>query len=200
MVSLRYCRLGGISPQATSIVVVKRMLISPIVFILYSKLSNGLAPNVCVYAGCGFRSHDKSPWVNEVTKTKLQTNTQTRSLHKHAVAGSGASTPNLFCNQTVHRYGLSFTVRFTFIISYRDSSTCLFSVARRPVSAVTLIRHCHMCKKKSTVPEVSLLSCLLTALLAVTRPEKSLHFLVRSPDSNLHFLVSPKIALHLITG
>jgi len=34
----------------------------------------------------------------------------------------------------------------------------------------------------------------------VTRPEKSLHFLVRSPDSNLHFLVSPEIALHLITG
>lgn len=34
----------------------------------------------------------------------------------------------------------------------------------------------------------------------LTRPEKSLHFLVRSPDSNLHFLVSPKIALHLITG
>ena len=137
MVSLRYCRLGGISPQATSIVVVKRMLISPIVFILYSKLSNGLAPNVCVYAGCGFRSHDKSPWVNEVTKTKLQTNMQTRSLHKHAVAGSGASTPNLFCKQPVHRYGLSFTVRFAFIISYHNSSTCLFSVARRPVSPVT---------------------------------------------------------------
>jgi hypothetical protein len=34
----------------------------------------------------------------------------------------------------------------------------------------------------------------------LTRPEKSLHFFVRSPDSNLHFLVSPKIALHLITG
>lgn len=34
----------------------------------------------------------------------------------------------------------------------------------------------------------------------LTRPEKSLHFLVRSPDSNLHFLVSPEIALHLITG
>jgi hypothetical protein len=35
---------------------------------------------------------------------------------------------------------------------------------------------------------------------SLTRPEKSLHFLVRSPDSNLHFLVSPEIALHLITG
>jgi hypothetical protein len=34
----------------------------------------------------------------------------------------------------------------------------------------------------------------------VTRPEKSLHFLVKSPDSNLHILVSPEIALHLITG
>jgi len=34
----------------------------------------------------------------------------------------------------------------------------------------------------------------------LTRPEKSLHFLVKSPDSNLHFLVSPEIALHLITG
>jgi len=34
----------------------------------------------------------------------------------------------------------------------------------------------------------------------VTRPEKSLHFLVKSPDTNLHFLVSPEIALHLITG
>ncbi len=34
----------------------------------------------------------------------------------------------------------------------------------------------------------------------LTRPEKSLHFLVNSPDSNLHFLVSPEIALHLITG
>ncbi len=84
---------------------------------------------------------------NEITKTKLQTNTQTRSLHKHAVAGSGASTPNLFCNQPVHRHGLSFTVRFTFIISFHDSSTCLFSVARRPVSPVTLIRDCHMCEK-----------------------------------------------------
>jgi hypothetical protein len=34
----------------------------------------------------------------------------------------------------------------------------------------------------------------------VTRPEKSLHILVKNPDSNLHFLVSPEIALHLITG
>ena len=34
----------------------------------------------------------------------------------------------------------------------------------------------------------------------VTRPEKSLHILVKSPDSNLHILVSPEIALHLITG
>jgi hypothetical protein len=34
----------------------------------------------------------------------------------------------------------------------------------------------------------------------LTRPEKSLHFLVKSPDTNLHFLVSPEIALHLITG
>jgi len=122
-----------------------------------------LACNVCVYAGCGFRSHDKSPWANEVTKTKLQTNNQARSLHKHAVAGSGASTPNLFCNQPVHRYGLSFTVRFAFIISYPDSSTCLFFVARRPVSPVTLIRHCHVYQKKSTVPEVTSLSNLLKA-------------------------------------
>jgi hypothetical protein len=103
-----------------------------------------ITANVCVYAGCGFRSHDKSPWANEITKTKLQTNTQARSLHKHAVAGSGASTLNLFCNQTVHRFGLSFTVRFAFLISYHDSSMCLFSVTRSPVSAVTLIRHCHM--------------------------------------------------------
>ena len=36
--------------------------------------------------------------------------------------------------------------------------------------------------------------------ICLTRPEKSLHFLVKSPDSNLHFLVSPEIALHLITG
>jgi hypothetical protein len=34
----------------------------------------------------------------------------------------------------------------------------------------------------------------------LTRPEKSLHYLVKSPDSNLQFLVSPEIALHLITG
>ena len=34
----------------------------------------------------------------------------------------------------------------------------------------------------------------------VTRPEKSLHNLVRSPSTNLHFLVSPEMALHLITG
>ena len=36
--------------------------------------------------------------------------------------------------------------------------------------------------------------------LKLTRPEKSLHILVKSPDSNLHILVSPEIALHLITG
>jgi hypothetical protein len=36
--------------------------------------------------------------------------------------------------------------------------------------------------------------------LCLTRPEKSLHILVKNPDSNLHFLVSPEIALHLITG
>ncbi len=106
--------------------------------------------NVCVYAGCGFRSHDKSPWANEITKTKLQTNTQARSLHKHAVAGSGASTPNLFCNQTVHRYGLSFTVPLTFTTSCHDSSTCLPAVTRSPVSPVTLIRHRHMCQKSPT--------------------------------------------------
>jgi hypothetical protein len=35
---------------------------------------------------------------------------------------------------------------------------------------------------------------------SMTRPEKSLHILVKNPDSNLHFLVSPEIALHLITG
>ena len=68
-------------------------------------------------------------------------------MHKHAVAGSGALTPHLFCNQPVHRYGLSFTVRFSFTICYHDSSTCLFSVTRSPVSPVTLIRHCHRCKK-----------------------------------------------------
>jgi len=34
----------------------------------------------------------------------------------------------------------------------------------------------------------------------VTRPEKSLHILIKSPDSNLHFLVNPEIALHLFTG
>ena len=93
-------------------------------------------------------------------------------MHKHAVAGSGASTLHLFCNQTVHRYGLSFTVRLTLIISYPDWSTCLFSVARRPVSPVTLIRHCHRCKKKSTVPEFSSLSSLLTALLAAPCPSE----------------------------
>ena len=135
-------------------------------------MSRGLAHNVCVYAGCGFRSHDKSLWANEITKTKLQTNTQARSLHKHAVAGSGASTPILFGNQTVHRYRLSFTVRFAITICYHDSSTCFFSVARRPVSPVTLIRHCHRCKKKSTVPEFSALSCLLTALLAAPCPSE----------------------------
>ena len=41
--------------------------------------------------------------------------------------------------------------------------------------------------------------CFLICI-CLTRPEKSLHFLVKSPDSNLHFLVSPEIALHLITG
>jgi hypothetical protein len=34
----------------------------------------------------------------------------------------------------------------------------------------------------------------------VTRPEKSLHNLVKSPETNLHFLISPERALHLITG
>ena len=131
-----------------------------------------MQPTTCVYAGCGFRSHDKSPWANEITKTKLQTNTQARSLHKHAVAGSGASTPNVFCNQTVHRHVLSFTVPFTFTTSCHDSSTWLFSFTRRPVSPVTLIRHCHRCKKKSTVPEFSSLSCLLTALLAAPCPSE----------------------------
>ena len=52
-----------------------------------------------------------------------------------------------FCNQTVHRYWLSFTVRFAFIISYHNSSTCLIAVTRSPVSPVTLIRHCQMCQK-----------------------------------------------------
>jgi hypothetical protein len=37
-------------------------------------------------------------------------------------------------------------------------------------------------------------------MITLTRPEKSLHILVKNPDSNLHFLVSPEIALHLITG
>jgi len=41
---------------------------------------------------------------------------------------------------------------------------------------------------------------LFTSSFELTRPEKSLHFLVKSPDTNLHFLVSPEIALHLITG
>ena len=142
----------------------------------------GIVHNVCVYAGCGFRSHDKSPWANEITKNKLQTNTQTRSLHKHAVAGSGASTPNLFCNQTVHRHGLSFTVRFTFTTSCHDSSTWLFSFTRRPVSLVTLILHCHRCKKKvhragsfSAVLFTDCISCCAKSkwLFAVTRNRKS---------------------------
>ena len=34
----------------------------------------------------------------------------------------------------------------------------------------------------------------------MTRPEKSLHNLVKSPETNLHFLISPERALHLITG
>jgi hypothetical protein len=34
----------------------------------------------------------------------------------------------------------------------------------------------------------------------MTRPEKSLHFLIKSPDSNLHYFVSPERALHLFTG
>ncbi len=145
-------------------------------------MSKGIGANVCVYAGCGFRSHDKSPWANEITKTKLQTNTQTRSLHKHAVAGSGASRPNLFCNQTVHRYGLSFTVRFAFIISYHNSSTWLSSVTRSSVSPVTLIRHCHRCKKKVhragsffAVLFTDCISCRAMSkwLFAVTRNQKS---------------------------
>ena len=52
-----------------------------------------------------------------------------------------------FVTKQVHRYGFSFTVRLTLIISYHDSSTWLFSVTRRPLSPVTLIRHCHRCKK-----------------------------------------------------
>ena len=103
-------------------------------------------------------------------------------MHKHAVAGSGASTPNLFCNQPVHRHGLSFTVRFAFIISYHDSSTWLFSVTRRPVSPVTLIRHCHRCKKKVHRAEcyffvlfTDCISCRFMSkwLFAVTRNQKS---------------------------
>ena len=50
-----------------------------------------------------------------------------------------------------------------------------------------------------TRPEKSL-HILVKSPDSMTRPEKSLHFLVKSPDSNLHFLVSPEIALHLITG
>jgi len=34
----------------------------------------------------------------------------------------------------------------------------------------------------------------------MTRPENSLHNLVKSPDSNLQFLVSPERALPLFTG
>jgi hypothetical protein len=48
--------------------------------------------------------------------------------------------------------------------------------------------------------ELLLLLSVRDAEMYVTRPEKSLHFLVKGPDSNLHFLVSPEIALHLITG
>jgi len=53
---------------------------------------------------------------------------------------------------------------------------------------------------------MSLISVIISRIICLvwigrlTRPEKSLHFLVKSPDSNLHFLVSPEIALHLITG
>ena len=52
-------------------------------------------------------------------------------------------------------------------------------------------------------PQVSRNSCQCLSrksILILTRPEKSLHILVKNPDSNLHFLVSPEIALHLITG
>lgn len=44
------------------------------------------------------------------------------------------------------------------------------------------------------------LSSVLIVFSDLTRPEKSLHFLVKSPETNLHFLVSPERALHLFTG
>jgi len=89
--------------------------------------------NVCVYAGCGFRSHDKSPWANEITKTKLQTN-PSQSGH---INSSSSYVP-----------------------------------------------------KKSNVPEVTSLSCLLTAFLAAPSPNGcSLSpeaERVRSPKKNQH--------------
>jgi hypothetical protein len=58
-------------------------------------------------------------------------------------------------------------------------------------------------KFKKTATKVQAVNCYFiyeNYLIVVTRPEKSLHILVKSPDSNLHFLVSPEIALHLLTG
>ena len=93
-----------------------------------------------------------------------------------------SSTPNLFCNHPVHSHGLSFTVRFEFIISCHDSSTCLPAVTRSPVSPVTLICFFQRCKKKVyragcyfSVLFTDCISCRVMSkwLFAVTRSRKS---------------------------
>ena len=53
--------------------------------IIFFREKWGITYNVCVYDGCGFRSRVLSPWVNEIKKTKLHTNTSPRSWHKHVV-------------------------------------------------------------------------------------------------------------------
>jgi len=77
--------------------------------------------------------------------------------------------------------------RFIFLLPFRSVED-LFQVRVAVKMSVDLIRPVRVFK-----------SCLV-ASKRLTRPEKSLHFLVKSPDTNLHFLVSPEIALHLITG
>ena len=64
--------------------------------IIFFREKWGMTANVCVYDGCGFRSRVLSPWVNEIKKTKLHTNTSPHSWHKHFVVCSIASTVNFF--------------------------------------------------------------------------------------------------------
>ena len=144
-------------------------------------MSRGLAHNVCVYAGCGFRSHDKSLWANEITKTKLQTNTQARSLHKHAVAGSGASTQTYFVTKqsTVTGCHLQSSLHLQFLTTTRPRVWSLSSEAQSVglhlFVTVICAKKVHRAGCYFSVLFTDCISCRVMSkwLFAVTRSRKS---------------------------